>query len=297
LLPASKEPTISELTKGRDLGAFLRARRSRLDPDDLGLPPRRRRGPGLSREEVAYLAGISADWYGRLELGRESNPSRATLGAIADVFRLTDAERAFVFDLVGLADPRDEVPADNGRSDVLDRLIFDPLRVGICVGDQFLTPIRWNAIADAWWGLSGFPTAEERNIVSRFDEPFLIQLGGEHYEAIARAIVGMFRRAHVSSPTPFSQHILDVAMRKPLFRLFWDEHGIADQPWDSGGPHVREHPMVGAVNINAVLLEVPLSPEIIVAVAPADVASEAVFDRLREIGSDSRSVMVPAGRR
>ncbi len=204
--------------------------------------------------------------------------------------RLTDAERAFVFDLIGLADPRGEVPVDYGKADVLDRLVFDPLRVGLCVGDQYLTPITWNAIADAWWGLSGFETPAERNFVSRFDEPYLIALTGDQYETMARAIVGMFRRAHISAPTAFSQHILDVAMRKPLFRLFWDEHGIADQPWETGGPHVREHSDVGPVLVNTLKLTVPLASEIFVAVAPADEVSAAAFDRLRDIGRDSRAI-------
>jgi len=55
---------------------------------------------------------------------------------------------------VGLADPRGEVPVDYGKADVLYRLVFEPLRVVICVSDPYLTPITWNAIADAWWGLS-----------------------------------------------------------------------------------------------------------------------------------------------
>jgi transcriptional regulator with XRE-family HTH domain len=284
---ALKGPPIAELSKRRELGTFLRSKRRRLDPNELGLQARRRRTPGPSREEVAYLAGISADWYGRLEGGRESNPSRATLQAIANVLRLTDPERAFAFALVGLADPRSDVPTDDGKAYVLDRLIFDPLHLALCVGDQYLTPIKWNAIADAWWGLSDIESPAERNFVSRFDDPYIMALGGDEYETMSRAIVGMFRRAHVSAPTPFSQQILDVAMRKPAFRRLWDEHGISDQAWESGGPHARVHPAVGPVRIKTLQLSLPLAPEIIVAVAP-DEASVEAFDRLREIGRDSR---------
>jgi hypothetical protein len=164
----------------------------------------------------------------------------------------------------------------------------------MCVGDPFLTPIRWNAIADAWWGLSGFKSPAERNFLARLDEPFIIALAGDQYETLARAIVGMFRRAHVNAPTPFSQHILDIAMRKPLFRLLWDEHTVADEPWETGGPHERIHPAVGPVLIHTVKLAIPLSSEIIVAVSPADEPSAKAFDRLREIGHDSRAIRMVA---
>ena len=241
---------------------------------------------------MAYLAGISADWYGRLEGGRESNPSRSTLDAIANVLRLSDAERAYAFGLVGLADPRGEVPVDYGKADVLDRLVFEPLRVGICVSDAYLTPITWNAVADAWWGLSRFDTPAERNFVARFEDPFIVALAGDQYETLARAMVGMFRRAHVSAPTALSQRLLAGAMGNALFRQLWEEHAISDQPWETGGPHVREHPSVGPVRIHTLQLSMPRAPEIVVAVAPADEASAVAFDRLREIGSDSREVRV-----
>jgi transcriptional regulator with XRE-family HTH domain len=294
---ARKEPPIAELSKRRELGTFLLSKRRRLDPNELGLQARRRRTPGPSREEVAYLAGISADWYGRLEGGRESNPSRTTLQAIANVLRLTDAERAFAFALVGLADPRSEDPTDDGKAYVLDRLIFDPLRVALCVSDPYLTPIMWNAIADAWWRLSEIETPAERNFVARLTDPHMIALGGDQFETLSRAVVGMFRRAHVSAPTPFSQQILDVAMQEPAFRRLWDEHGISDEAWESGGPHERIHSAVGPVRIKTLHLSVPRAPEIIVAVAPADEASAEAFDRLREIGRDSRSLPALSARR
>ena len=78
-----------------ELGDFLRSRRERLTPAELGLPDgRRRRTPGLRREEVAELAGIGVDWYVRLEQGRAVRPSVATIDALAQVLRLDPAERA-----------------------------------------------------------------------------------------------------------------------------------------------------------------------------------------------------------
>ena len=78
-----------------ELGEFLRSSRERLTPEAVGLPPgRRRRTPGLRREEVAALAGISIEYLIRLEQGRDTNPSAAVLAALSDTLRLTEAERA-----------------------------------------------------------------------------------------------------------------------------------------------------------------------------------------------------------
>src|SRR3954451_17686002 len=85
-----------------ELGAFLRTRRERLDPRDFGLPSRRqaRRTPGLRREEVAELAGVSVDYVVRLEQARGLRPSAAVVEALARALRLSDDERAYLFDLV-----------------------------------------------------------------------------------------------------------------------------------------------------------------------------------------------------
>jgi transcriptional regulator with XRE-family HTH domain len=86
------------------LGEFLRSRRSEVRPEDVGLPNgRARRVPGLRREEVALLAGVSVDYYVRLEQGRERNPSAQVLDALAEALRLDDDARQHAFRLAGLA--------------------------------------------------------------------------------------------------------------------------------------------------------------------------------------------------
>ena len=95
-----------------ELADFLRDRRSRLTPADVGLPPgRRRRTAGLRREEVAELAGVSTDWYAWLEQGRAINVSRQVLGRLADALWLSPAERRHLFAL-GCRDAGD--PATRG---------------------------------------------------------------------------------------------------------------------------------------------------------------------------------------
>ncbi|MEU8783055.1 helix-turn-helix transcriptional regulator [Streptomyces sp. NPDC048637] len=98
----------------RQLGAFLRSRRERLTPDEVGLPQTgRRRTPGLRREELALLAGISATWYTYLEQGREIRASEQVLTALAEALRLDRHERAHLLQLAGhpaAADPEEHEP-------------------------------------------------------------------------------------------------------------------------------------------------------------------------------------------
>src|SRR5262249_34965037 len=90
----------------RALGAFLQAHRARLAPASLGLPPAgRRRTPGLRREGVAQIAGLSATWYTWLEQGRDVSASPAALARLARTLQLSAAERSYLFDLAGKRDP------------------------------------------------------------------------------------------------------------------------------------------------------------------------------------------------
>jgi transcriptional regulator with XRE-family HTH domain len=90
---------------GGEFGAFLRTRRSRIRPEESGAHRRPRRVPGLRREEVADIAGLSLDYYSRLEQGRAANPSADVLDAVARALRLDEAERAHLFTLAGTALP------------------------------------------------------------------------------------------------------------------------------------------------------------------------------------------------
>jgi transcriptional regulator with XRE-family HTH domain len=111
------------MDKRRELGQFLKSRRGRLQPDDVGVQTYgRRRVPGLRRSELAQLAGVSVDYYVRLEQGRAGQPSEAVLDAIARALGLDDAERAHVYDLAprgaggASRDPSASAPRSNACS-------------------------------------------------------------------------------------------------------------------------------------------------------------------------------------
>src|ERR1700710_1735301 len=96
-----------ELSRQGELGDFLRSRREKLTPKTVGLPiGRRRRTPGLRREEVAELAGIGVDWYIRLEQGRSVSPSVTTIDSLARALRLSKVEHAHLRDLTRNVDRR-----------------------------------------------------------------------------------------------------------------------------------------------------------------------------------------------
>jgi transcriptional regulator with XRE-family HTH domain len=130
------------------LGEFLRARRESLRPQDLGLPQRsRRRTPGLRREEVAQLCGISPTWYTWIEQGRTASISPATLAALAQGLHLTRAERAYLFEIAARLDPEPAgpSPAEGEEWAGLVRAIRTPAYVL----DRYWNAIEWNRAAAA----------------------------------------------------------------------------------------------------------------------------------------------------
>ena len=177
------------------LGEFLRSRRERLQPEHLGLSdPRRRRTPGLRREEVASLAGISPEWYVKLEQGRSVAPSAATIDALSRALRLNEVERAHLAMLAlgkrRRAYVRETVP------DSLWRLVQS------LPHPAYITGLRWDVLA---WNEAaatlpidfGDLEIEERNILL-----YVLTgskgraLFGERWADEARRMVALFRATH-----------------------------------------------------------------------------------------------------
>lgn len=133
----------------RELGAFLRSRRERLRPQDVGLPAgARRRTPGLRREEVAVLAHISTEYYVRLEQGRAPRPSGEVLAGIAGALRLTSAESDHLHVLAGTAPARAGLHRRDVRPSILALLERLPQTAAIVVSAAFEV-LAWNDLAAA----------------------------------------------------------------------------------------------------------------------------------------------------
>ena len=229
----------------RPFGDFLRSRRTRLDPDKAGDAARqRRRTPGLKREEVAQRAGISAEWYVKLEQGRAVSPSAKTVQALGRALRLDAVELAHLRSLA----------AAGGRQPFRREDVPDPLRriVSSLPEPAYLTGQRWDVLAwndaaAALFGDFGRHAPEDRNILHwMFTDPAAKTLFGETWAEEARRMVSLFRAAHDLWPgdTAFVALVDRIRASCLEFDAWWSEHGVGAPV--SGTKHLR-HPTLGVV--------------------------------------------------
>ncbi len=226
-----------------ELGNFLRARRERLDPHTIGLSAgRRRRTPGLRREEVAELAGIGVDWYIRLEQGRDVNPSVTTVDALARALRLEPAEHAHLRALTRVAE----------RHPFVIETVPETVRKVIESLDQpaYVTGRRWDVLA---WNAAaadllidfGAIEPEDRNIlVFMLCMPEARALFGEGWREIARRMIAQFRASHdlLAGDPAFLALRERLARYCPEFAGWWQSHDIR-QP--IAGMKLLHHPTRG----------------------------------------------------
>ena len=214
-----------------EFAAVLRAWRDRLTPQEAGLPPGTgRRAPGLRREELATLAGVSVEYLVRLEQGRARHPSPQLLGALARALRLTEDERDHLFRVGGAAVPSAEVVSQHitpGVLRMLDRLGDVPLAVHSAAWDL----LWWNPL---WAALTGDPSALqglERNVAWRHftKPPCVIDFDAQHAEEFARDLAADLREAAGRYPRDPGLATLISRLRaeSPDFRRRWGEAHIA----------------------------------------------------------------------
>jgi transcriptional regulator with XRE-family HTH domain len=213
-------------TRQSELGRFLRDRRARVQPADVGLPSGpHRRVTGLRREEVATLAGVGVSWYTMLENGTATGVSPATLSAIANALHLSTDETEY---LLQLTDDRTTTApfAQPGRitQGALDAIVWAPAYV--CTLQWMV--LAWNRAMALVWGI-GEPGGAPFNIVVRmFRDPALRAMHGDGFEAFAHALVAMVRAgAGRRIDDPAYQRIYDELHDDAVFRAAWDAYGIA----------------------------------------------------------------------
>ncbi len=280
--------------KRKELANFLRARREAIAPEDVGLPRlRRRRTPGLRREEVAFMAGIGAAWYARLEMGHDITPSGETLLAIATSLKLNAIETEYVFELAGLGIPQFHESHDATVPEPLEQLIPKIDNVGAVLFDRYLTALRWNAIAAALFGLTSGSAPAERNIIARLlNDPRIGATFGADLERLAAGSVAMFRRAYLAAePTPYAKSLYELIVAHPQLARMWEEQAVADDVFEgSSGPFERHHPVAGTFSIfTSNLIVSRRQGTVLRIIAPADPASAAQFAVLAKQGSPSAS--------
>ncbi|MCL2728974.1 MAG: helix-turn-helix transcriptional regulator [Actinomycetia bacterium] len=237
------------------LADFLRRCRTRLAPADVGLSEgARRRTPGLRREEVAQLAGMSVDYYTRLEQARGPHPSRQMLTAVGRALRLTADERDHLFHLAGEEPPRETGSSGHVRPGlllILDRLHDTPAMVISDIGDV----LAQNTMSAALSGDVFARPPHLRNIIRRmFTDPDAHALiPEEDRETLARRHVANLRAILASRPDDPRAAALVAELRaaSPLFARLWAEHQVAVRRSDTKR---FRHPVVGDLELNCEVL-------------------------------------------
>jgi transcriptional regulator with XRE-family HTH domain len=238
------------------LGDFLRAGRARLDPDEIGVVTAGgRRVAGLRREEVAVLAGVSADYYARLEQGRERNPSAQVIDAIGRALRLSPDARGHLFRLAGL-NPRLE--ADNSHDSVhpalMQLLASFPAAAAYVLGPAF-DVLATNPMATALLS----PFEGTRNMVRiLFQDPAAPEVFAE-WPIVVRATVHALRLNAGIYPdnTEIRSLTEEMLASSEDFRALWDDQGVHAL---TRAYKVFVHPQVGRVELTYQTFDVHDAP-------------------------------------
>ncbi|RKH63974.1 helix-turn-helix transcriptional regulator [Corallococcus aberystwythensis] len=218
---------------GRDeLARFLRSRRERLRPEDVGLPSgSRRRTPGLRREELARLADVGVSWYTWLEQGRDIHVSEPLLERLVVALRLTPTERLHLFELAHGRPASRPVSSPASVSDALQRLL-DAHPFPALVSTRRWDIVAWNAAATVLYADLTQPTSEERNgLWSLFMNPERRARMPAWEEAVRRAVAG-FRMdaARAADRSEFDALVEKLQAASPEFARLWSEHDVVETP-------------------------------------------------------------------
>lgn len=249
------------MAHNEDLSDFLRARRAALSPESAGLTPSGvRRVPGLRREELAQLAGVSVDYYTRLEQGRHITPSPGVLDAIAEALLLDDAERSYLHTVARPAPVRQKAPRPQhvraGIMQLLDTLGDTP---------AFLQGRRTDILAINPMGravFADFPAMppRERNVTRWMILDEAAQALFVDWSTVAPEVVGTLRMdaAHHPNDERTAQLVGELSMRSAQFRRWWADQKVVERTY--GRKRLR-HPLVGDLEFNTEAMELPGDPD------------------------------------
>jgi hypothetical protein len=245
---ANGAASAAKTTRRSELAAFLRSRRERVSPEDVGLPPgSRRRTAGLRREELAQLAGVGVTWYTWLEQGRPINVSVQVLDAVARTLMLDQVERAHLFRLAELPGVASvgacEISLPDAVQDVLD-VISTPA----CVVTDRFDLLAWNeTYAMVFPGVTSAPAADRNTLLYLFTAQACCTPVADQ-DAYCTSMVGALRAAyakHVGDPA-WTQFIRRLEAESPKFAAAWAEYDVT-QP--SSYTKALRHPGVGEFTV------------------------------------------------
>lgn len=253
-------PPDSSTRRRQALGAFVRAARARITPQMAGLPEgARRRTPGLRREEVAQLCGISVTWYTWIEQGREVSVSPAVWSGIAGVLQLARAERGYLFDLAECADPQHFRDIDNEAPEFL-RECVNAITAPAYVLDRVWNVLVYNEpmreLFDHW------PVRDPNpNLLHYiFLDPSARHLVVD-WDQRARRVVAEFRAdvgVHVDEPDVLA--LIDQLNRdSDVFSHWWTRHAVVER---EGGLREFQHPREGRLAYQQTTFRLATHPDL-----------------------------------
>jgi transcriptional regulator with XRE-family HTH domain len=230
------------------LGRFLRARRERLSPGDLGFPDAgRRRTPGLRREEVAVAAGLSATWYTYLEQGRDRDVSPAVLNSLARVLQMTEDERRYMHFMAYGHAPRVEPPEENSSLERVTRSVVETTEAHpypVFAVDRACGLIAWNRASVEWYGDWSRLSGNKCNFLLWLFNSEQAKERLVDWEAVARSVVARWRAELARGPEdPLTAGFVESLKNQfTLFDTWWNEIIVEDHH-----PTIRRfnHPRLG----------------------------------------------------
>jgi transcriptional regulator with XRE-family HTH domain len=265
-----------------ELSQFLTSRRAKVTPEQAGLPNYgRRQVPGLRREEVASLAGVSVDYYKRLERGNASGASDSVLDAIADALRLDDAERAHLFDLARAATPtparRRRRPPQGGVRPAVQQIldtIGSPATVSNTRGDYLAAnPLGRALYAPLFESREQPPNSARFTFLDPAAQEFFVD-----WEKAAKDLVANLRSRAGRNPydRELSDLVGELSTRSEPFRKWWAAHNVRYH--QTGSKRLR-HPVVGELELSYEVMEMTADAGLRLAVfaaAPGSRSAEAL---------------------
>ncbi|WP_327011472.1 helix-turn-helix transcriptional regulator [Dactylosporangium sp. NBC_01737] len=273
-------------TSRAELAAFLRSRRARITPADVGLAPGfRRRTPGLRREELAQLAGVGVTWYTWLEQGRAINVSVQVLDAIARTLRLDEAEREHLY---RLADVPAFTPQPAGCPlEPQIQLILDGMALPACVYNGRYDLLAWNAAYARLFTDLVRRTGRERNalwhlfVTPECCMPF-VNLA-EELPLMVATMRATFAR-HLGEPA-WEGFVRDLSAASPAFAAAWQSHDVAVP---GSRLKIFRHATLGDLRLATQSMQLAGTPEArMIVYTPADAATASALARLGEVGGVS----------
>ena len=264
-IPSAGGPTVDGMDQRRQIQDFLSSRRARISPESVGLPVagRKRRVPGLRREEVASLAGMSVDYYIRLERGALPTASDSVIDAIARALRLDEVERAHLFDLARTGHrpsaARARRPASATVAAPVQAVLDGLVELPALVRSPVLDVVAMNDLGRALY--SGMSAASGRPAnLARFT--FLDPRARDFWvdwEQVADDFVGHLQAAAGSNPDDpaLTQLVGELSTRSEEFRRLWARHDVRAHA--RGVKRVR-HPVVGALDLGYEVMELGAEP-------------------------------------